>query len=354
MLIAQAAVAEVADRAPTGVEPAGESSASRFRGSWLVWDNAVSAQTLGIGKSYQSANPTYETSLSLRPRYYLWERAREAVYVAGRIDLVRELTDSDVTTRRGETTLTDATLLSVYERTLRDVSGLATVASVALPVLTFPTSKFSYSNGTYLGLGTELRFFQDMLLAGNRSPAFQRLTLAAFAGYTHTFTRAVVPANPDLRRVRLDPEGRTVPGDQLTGAAFPSHEVRLSARLVATVTEHLHWLAEVSYRPTWKYGFANDVRVCGVVSTGCAAVTRGDDPATYLVVTAFETAFSYEVLDLFAVAAGYVNVEQQPGPDGQRRNIFYAPGAQFYVSLIGYLDAIYLSASGGRQDVSHR
>jgi hypothetical protein len=33
----------------------------------------VSAQTLGFGKSYQSANPTYEMSGSIRPRYYFYD-----------------------------------------------------------------------------------------------------------------------------------------------------------------------------------------------------------------------------------------------------------------------------------------
>lgn len=353
-LAVRGAAGQTSDSSPAGIDRAGGPSTRSFRETLLVWDNSVTAQTLGLGKSYQSANPTYETSLSLRPRYYLVEREGHTVYLAGRVDLVHEFTNSDVTTRRGETTLTDATLLAAYRRTLHRGPGHATLATAALPVLTLPTSKFSYSNGTLLGLGAELRLSHEAFLTGESEAVLRRVSLAAIVGYQHTFTRAVVPIDPDLHRLRLDPEGRTVPGDQLTGAAFPAHELRLSARLVAGVTDRLRWLTEFSYRPTWKYGFADDVRVCGVVSTGCSTVTSQADPVTYLVVTAFETAVSYDVIDALAVAVGYVNVEQQPGLDGQRRNVFYAPGAQLYLSLIGYLDAVAVRASGTEPGASSR
>src|SRR4051794_39404006 len=41
-----------------------------FRESWLILDNAVTTQTVGVGSSYQSSNPTYEMSLAFRPRYF--------------------------------------------------------------------------------------------------------------------------------------------------------------------------------------------------------------------------------------------------------------------------------------------
>jgi hypothetical protein len=126
----------------------------RWRYTWLVWENLVSAQTLGIGKNYQSANPTYQMSGSIRPRYYIYDGAEEEFFAAGRIDLAREFTNSDVTTQRGETTFTDATLLTAYSRLLAGTAQgpYKTIFRASLPVLTLPTSKVSMDNGTYLGL----------------------------------------------------------------------------------------------------------------------------------------------------------------------------------------------------------
>lgn len=314
-----------------------------WRDTWLVWDNAMTAQTLGIGQSYQSANPRYETSLSLRPRYYFHDVEGEWAYLAGRLDVVRELTNSDRTTNRGETLLSDATLLAGYRRTLASQGAYRTTLIVSAPVLTLPTSKFSHDNGTILGLGAGVRLNQTVPLAGPRWPVFQTLTLSAFAGYTHTITRAVTPTNPDLRRVRLDPEGRTVPGDQLTGAAFPAHELDLAGRLIADITDRLALFLEVSYRPTWKYAFGD---LCVNIATGCAVAARPANPSTYVVVTSFEVALFYDVVKELSLGLGYVNVETQPGLDGQRRNLFYSPGSQFSLSLVAHLDEIYLRAAG--------
>ncbi|HEX4336548.1 MAG TPA: hypothetical protein VH062_11580 [Polyangiaceae bacterium] len=323
----------------------------RWRDTWLIWDNSVSSQTVGFGKNYLSSDPTYEMSGSFRPRYYLYDGELDSFFAAGRIDIVREFTNSDVTTERGETTLSDATLLTGYRRTLASSPGYETIMTASLPILTFPTSKFSMDNGTILGLGTEARLSQTMPLAGEKWTVFKTLTVGAVAGYNHTFTRATQATNPDLRRVRLDPEGRTVPGDQLAGAAFPEHELHFNARLIADITEKLSLFLEASYRPTWKYSFkpTNITDPSG----GGGPVLDPTAPVTYVPVTSFEADVYYDVIPELSVAVGYVNVEVQPGLDGQRRSIFYSPGSQFYLSVIGHLDAIYLAATGKKSGASN-
>jgi hypothetical protein len=310
----------------------------------------VNAQTVGVGRSYQSANPTYSMSGSFQPRYYLYDGGDiDAVTLDGRIDLIHEFTNSDVTTRRGETTLSDATLMLGYQRMLaREGDTYETMIALKLPVLTFPTSKFSVENGTYLGVGSEVRFYQGMPLAGAGAPVFKRLLTRLTAGYNHTFTRASTPTNPDLRRFRITPEGRTVPGDQLTGAAFPEHELPLRGRLWVDLADRLVWWFEASYVPTWKYGFA-DIDVC--VVTGCAPAARPADPSRFVVVTTFQTEVTFDLLPELGVSLGYVNAATQPGPDGQRRSIFYSPGAQFYLEFVGYIDAMYAAAKGHRVDL---
>ncbi len=329
----------------TPATPPGPGKRRPWRDTWLVWQNTVSTQTIHIGGSYQSSDPTYEMSVWIRPRYYFIDTDDELLSIGGRVDVIREFTNSDVTTEKDETTLSDATLYTSYGRRLAGHGEHGTFARIVLPILTFPTSKFSYSNGTILGVGTELRLTQAMPLAGPDAPVFKRLSVAAAVGYTHTFTRAVVPTDPELRRVRMDPDGNSVPGDQLVGAAFPEHELQLSVRMAAEITDRLSLFMEGAYRPEWKYGFGN-VSDCGVVSTGCAPVPPGISPTRYVALTQFEAFLDYELTDGLGAAIGYINLEQQPAPDGQRRSILWSPGAQFYFQIVGQLDAIYLAATG--------
>lgn len=286
---------------------------------------------------------------SFQPRYYLYDVVdEEAVYAEGRIDVIHEFTNSDVTTNRGETTLSDTSLLMGYARMLALHDDYETMVVFRAPILTLPTSKVSYDDGVYMGLGGDVRLLQTVPLEGEGAPFFERMIGRLTVGYNHGFTRDVTPSNPNLQRVRLTPEGRTVPGNQLTGIAFPEHEGYLRGRLLADITKRIAWWFEASYQPTWKYGFAN-VDVC--VVTGCAPAQRLADPSRFVVVTAFQTEFMFELMPELGLDVGYINVETQPGVDGQRRSIFYSPGAQVYVEFVAVLDQMYATATGHRDNV---
>jgi hypothetical protein len=226
-------------------------------------------------------------------------------------------------------------------------SDRETAVGFSAPIVTLPTSKVSRANGTLFGLGTELRLSHAFPLTGSQGSVFRHLILRASAGYNHTFSNAIVPTNPDLQRVRMDPSGRAVPGDQLTGAANPEHEVNFGGRAYLDITGRLGIWSEVIYKPVWKYSLPD---VCITTLTGCAVPSSVANPSTYVVVTSFQAEVYYSVLQELGISVGYMNVETQPGPDGRRRSIFYSPGAQFYVDLTAYLDAIYLAAIGKRSD----
>ncbi|MBM4361776.1 MAG: hypothetical protein FJ104_03770 [Deltaproteobacteria bacterium] len=309
-----------------------------FRDSVVSFDTALSARTVGLAPSPQTANPTLESTASFRPRWHLTDDPAAGVFLAGRVDVTRELTDSDVTTRRGETLLSDTALIAAYRRVLRAEGAYLTFLQVAAPSITLPTSKFSYSNGTYLGLGTSARVSQRLPLIGLESPSLGAVIVSLAAGYDHTFTRAVVPTDPELRRVRLTPEGRTAPGDQLTAAAFPEHEMRADLGLSLPLAPRLDLGGVLSYRPQIKYDLGK-VEVCTV--TGCADVPRDPDRSRVVVLTVFQAQLQYQVEDEFSVALGYANLAVQPGPDGEHRNPFSSPGAQVYLTLFGHLDALY-------------
>jgi hypothetical protein len=350
-----AAAPPQADRpAATEANPENEKPKLPWHDTWLIVDNSVTAQTIGVGSSFQSSNPTYDLSASLRPRFYFYESDVEAFLLSGRIDVAREFTNNDVTTERGEVIVggaphgvgaSDPTLFPAYRRTLAKRGDYETLLIGYAPVLTFPLSKFSRSNGTILGLGAEVRFYQDLPLAGSRSSVFKKLTLGAIAGYNHTFTQATTPTNPELRRYRMDPEGRTVPGDQLTGAAFPQHELQTTLRFMVEVAKDVSWWTDFMYEPTWLYPIPEtNIRTL----TGPAVPTGVANPTTFVTVTGFVTSLYYHVMNELTLGVEYANIETQPGLDGQRRNIFYSPGALFTLELIGHLDEMYLTATGRR------
>jgi hypothetical protein len=329
--------------------------------TWIILDNSVTAQTIGIGRSYQSSNPTYDLSASFRPRYYFYDAKEEGFYASGRIDVSREFTNSDTTTAQGETVVggaphgvgaSDPTLFTVYRRRLAKRGDYETTASLWAPVLTLPLSKASQADGTYLGLGAQAWFYQDAPLAGSRATAFKKITFGVVAGYNHTFTKGTtginsdVAANPELHRYRMQPDGRTIPGDQLTGAAFPEHEVRTTLRFVVEVAKDVSWWTDLNYNPTWKYPISDQQG--GSVMGGQVTPLGVANPNTFVTVTGFSTSLFYHVINELTLGVGYSNASVQPGLDGQRRNIFYSPGALFSLTLIGHLDEMYLTAAGRR------
>jgi hypothetical protein len=343
-------------QADTGVQPTPAPGAEPkpkklpWRGTTFGWDNSATADTVGIGQDRQSANPTYEMSFTLVPRYYIWEDSdgpEQSISLRGRLDLVREFTNSDTTTREGEWTFSDLSLFSQYSRNLYKEGDVRTDLGVRLPVLTFPTSKVSANNGTVLGLGAMLIGAQQVPVLGNEYQALQKFTLTGRLGYNHTFTEATTPTNDDLGRVRMGPDGRSLPGDQLSGAAFAEHNASVDLIGALQLHEKINWTNWFSWRPAWKYKFERDDQVCGNVLTGCTTVGNGtDDSNNFAVVTLFNTELAFEVVPEFEVDVGYANLTLQSAPDGSRRNIFYSPDARVYITLVAHRDEIYKSASG--------
>jgi hypothetical protein len=318
-----------------------------FRESWLILDNAVTTQTVGVGSSYQSSNPTFEMSLGFRPRYFFVDsNATHEWHVGGRIDLVHEFTNNDQTTKEGETTFSDAILYFADKWKIGGSKDSWLLAQ--LPTLTFPTSKFSMNNGTILGVGVRGWFNQNVKLAPSL-PVFKEAHFGITGSYTHTFTNATTPTNPELRRVRLDPDGRTFPGDQLTGAAFPAHEVSIGAVAIADITEKFQLWLDASYRPTWLYPFSKASGNWSVNGSGPTQALGPENPTTYVVTTSFAANLYYDLIPELTVGVGYENVAAQPAPDGLRRSIFYSPGAQFHLVLWGHLDSVYVTAAGLRK-----
>jgi hypothetical protein len=158
-------------------------------------------------------------------------------------------------------------------------------------------------------------------------------TVRFAVGYKRWFSRATVPTNESLDRLRLNPDGRSLPSDALSGSSLVRDQLDFSARLRLELGENVLWTTDAAIAPAWKYGVQKDVMLCGVVLTGCTDVGVSQDDSRYLVQTQFNTEFSLRLARGFSVEIGYGNASNQLGIDGRRRSFFWSPEAVFYASV---------------------
>jgi hypothetical protein len=305
----------------------------RYRDSIVSWEHNFSTETVGVGSDVQSSNPTYTMGLAARGRYYVVDEERDKVFVLGSLGLYREFTNSDSTTQRGETSLSDGELALVYAPRVRGSGeGDATLLDLRGSLM-LPTSKASWDSGRYFAPGVGVGVTQvTPILQGRFKPDLSSIVRLA-VNYQHWFARATVPTNPSLERVRLTPDGRSLPGDQLSGASLIRDQVTFAARFALAFGEVVGWSTDFGIQPAWKYDVQDQVQICGSVLTGCSTVTVGEGDSRYLVTTQFNTELTLHFHRGFSFEVGYGNVANQIGPNGHRRGIFYSPDAGFYVSL---------------------
>jgi hypothetical protein len=322
-----------------------------WRGTTFLWDNSATTETVGIGQDTQTENPTYEMTFSLRPRYYFYTDDDQNLSVRAEVGVFREFTNSDTTTERGEWSFADSSLLLAYTRVLASDGDFKTDLSVRAPSLVFPTSKVSANSGRYLSLGASVGGSQQIPILGTKdSDVMQTVAFNGVVGYSHWFSRATTPTNSELDRVRLDPEGRSVPGDQLSSAAFAKHQMTFTVGADLGIHERVTWSNNFSWRPQWKYEFDDNQQICNL-STGCATAGSASEqePTSHTVITLFESEVSVKIVDELDIAVGYNNLTLQLGANGERRNVFYSPDSRVYLTATAHLDEIYKTATGSGQ-----
>jgi hypothetical protein len=225
-----------------------------------------------------------------------------------------------------------------------------TELAVRLPRLILPTSKISYDSGKLLGLGARVGLREDVVLEGREATFFPNVELSVKAEYGYLFTNSQVPTNGGLERIRLDPEGRSIVSDQLSGATLARHSAAFGAAASLHVHQRLLWTTALEVRPAWKYPVNHDVEICGVVLTGCTQASGISDPQTRSTLSYFQTSLWLTLSDTFRVTLGYANLTAQLGPDGRRRGVFSSPDARFFATLELGLDHLYRNVSArGRQ-----
>jgi len=145
-----------------------------WRGSTFLFDQSVTAQTVGIGKDYQSRDDVYELWFAFKPRYTFFERGKEALTLHLWMNLYLELTNSDTTTTQHEPVIGPTTLWGLYTYTFHEHAGYRTAASIG-PRMIFPTDRASRNAGQLFGLGAMAAATQTVPLAPETARAFTSL-----------------------------------------------------------------------------------------------------------------------------------------------------------------------------------
>mgnify|MGYP000305345359 CR=1 FL=1 len=335
----------------------------RWRGSGLSWNHAASTTALGVGADFISGdNQQYTQGLSGTFNYFLIDSydpsGRKRGYylrVATTLGFDVELTNSDITTEKYEKQLRDTPVSLIYSKTLYKTPDEMTVVALNTNgTIILPTSPMTYGQGVYLGVSPRATLIVQMPLRGKDASFLQAIMMGLSASYTHRFSRAETPTNPDLRRLRQSTTGSLIVSDQLTGASLNSNNLRVGV---------WGFLGEKLFgRDLWiqfgggaTYQFVNQFSApsedCAlVVATGCASATHLPDKLTARVLTDFGVSLTYFPSAEWGLGLGYDNFTGQLAPDGTRRNPFFSPDAQFSASILLSIDAIAERLEGNVRD----
>jgi hypothetical protein len=339
----------VSGASPEGIQP----TKLPWHDSYLYWDHAVTAATLGVGQDYLTRNPLYEMTIGFRPRYYLRETDNSTISVRGDLGVVTERTNSDTTTRQGEWSATDFEFWGSFSYKLRESKGDLTELAIRIPRLLLPTSKVSYDSGKILGLGVRVGAREEIVLNGRGAAWFPSIELLGKIDYGYQFSKSEVPVNGALERIRMGIDGRSIVSDQLGGATLAQHAAAFGVATWAHVHQRLNWITTFELRSAWKYPVSQDTQICGVVLTGCTQAGGIADPQTRTALTYFQSEIWGRLTDTLELTFGYANLATQLSPDGRRRSLFYSPDARFYLTLNVYLDHLYVHlAPDKRQSAS--
>ncbi len=348
--LAQSAHARETPRGVNGPSPDGiEPTTLPWHDSYVYWDNAVTASTLGVGQDYLTRNPVYEMTFGFRPRYYFVENDRVTISARADIGVVSERTNSDTTTSQGEWSATDFEFWGSYTNILRQSENDLTELSIRLPRLLLPTSKVSYDSGKLLGLGVRVGGREEIVLAGRGARFFSSIELLGKIDYGYQFSSSQVPINGGLERIRMGLDGRSIVSDQLAGATLARQSAAFGVSSWVHVHPRVNWITTLELRSAWNYPVSHEVQICGVVLTGCTQPTGVTNPQTRSALTYFQSEVWGRLTDTLELTFGYANLATQLAPDGRRRTAFYSPDARFYLTLNVYLDHLYVDLSASKR-----
>lgn len=332
-----------------------------WAGTVMFFDQSVNSEALGVGKDYQSRNPSFQLWFSVRPRITIYNSPKDKVNATARLDITKELTNSDSTTQYRESELGDAWFNVSYAHTFVRRNGWSTTLSTGPRVLA-PTSKASQNNNVYITLGGGFGLLQTFPI--NRgSEWFSSGRVLASAYYTHSFTEGTTPgfANDDVaknnQRTTLAGSGGVSPlasiPTQSSGRFLFQHQILSVLDTGVQITSKLGFTFDTILIQRWNATFPTDSCVRVANSQTCdpvkSAQTTGEDgtqtdlkPQNYTLAAYLLASIDYQLTDELNLSANYYNFANTLGPSGKLQNPFYAPeGARFSLTATIGLDSLY-------------
>ena len=336
-----------------------------WRGTAFAWDNSVTTTGLNIGDDPLSrAHEQYVQTFSLGLNYFVIDEDDWSLALASTPSFSVEITDSNVTTTRREPWFNDLPVSVVYRRRLHsDPDHLLATGLVLNATALLPTSPASYNSGTYLTTSPRAVLWQAIPIFGKDSPVLSSIALGLSLRWDHRFSDSTTPVQDGLSQPRNSIAASSDPsdaGDQLT-----------FNRVGQNITRQTLWVfAADEIGPTLLQFFGAFVfgqrfladweRQCFEISevstngpgqcvdvSGTGQPGGNDEPIQYDY--GFAVGVTFFPMPELGVSLGYSNVSGQLGEDGQRRNIFYSPYAQFSAGLAISIDAIYEAITGPRR-----
>ena len=330
-----------------------------WRGTTFSADQSVSSETAGIGRDYQSSNPSYQLWFSLRPRVYLFSDSLpdgHSMNVNARLDMYKEITDSDDTTRRRENYFGDIWLTGSYAVRVNDSKKYPTTIAGGPRVL-LPTSVASRGAGTYLTAGGGLSVSQGIHLSSG--DYFSEAHVGLIGYYTKPITPNTTAVSSDLSRDRIATDGRTLKDNQLSGGYLVNHQLLSIMDAGLQITPKAGFSVDMIFLHQWRHGAKGSggcdgggAAVTTQTGTRCAISAEANKDPQTLRVSAFPViSFDYQVLDELNLAVGYYNFTNLIGPDGKSRSFFYAPeSSRFFLTATLSLDVLYKTIVGSEDD----
>ncbi len=337
--------------ADTGVEEEAEPKEEAteklaWRGSRFIFSQSATTTTVGIGDDYLSDNPVYEMNFSLRPRYYVYDDDVHSIHFNARVELTKELTNSDSTTKENETLFENIILNAVYGVIPhKDDNGLMTKFSIG-PRVVIPTAKASWKSGQRLQLGGGITALQAFPVGGVDASFFPTASISGRFYYLKPINKTTTGENEDFERMRTDVNANAIISNQISASARVKHQATATAELSLDLTEKLHLSSFYVWIMQWPYTFGEtEIHTSGVEDLTIKP-DELEDSTSFRVVPWFLASLDYDLLPEVGIGAGYYNATSQIGPDGERRSPFYSPDARFFFDITANLDQIYMTLSG--------
>ncbi|WP_437580273.1 hypothetical protein [Sorangium sp. So ce887] len=323
-----------------------EETTLRWRASTFTWNQGGSTTLFGVGGEYIPADQVYGWDFTFRPNFYVLDRPKDKVSVSAEIGWVTELTNSDITTYYREPQFKDVALNGRYSRELWESGGAnrgeyKTDAAMRLRLI-LPTSPASWNAGKYFTVSVGPQIIQKIKLLGSKADGLNNVTATFGVSYAHLFSESYTAVNGEPVRERMTPSGEVAPDDQLTGASLALDRLSTSLQVDLPLYKDLSLGTSFALLSDFKHELKGG---CVTTATGCAPFDSSQGP-TYAPQTAFDVSLNYPIFEVVDLTLGYNNTNLQLGYDGQRRNFFYSPEAQFYLDITANLDVIYSKVTG--------